>query len=200
MRSAQSHSRLCCGRSGLEACDMSTDARPDPIQAQADAATARLAEMKVAYDNSPEQQLARAQEYVGRIGNDTASQVSARAEVARLQQRAEAEAAQLPDRLEAALADAPVGVSVDTTTDDELSMPALRELVADYRGIGINDVCIREAIDGCEETAAVIEEAKERMSQNLADPEWMRKLAAGDKFTRKEFVLLNVVINARVAA
>jgi hypothetical protein len=178
---------------------MSTETYIDPIAQQATAATAKLAEMKSAYESSPARQLERAQEYVNRLGNDTSAQISARAEVARLQ-RAVPEPASLPDRIEAALSPAPEGVVADTTTGDQLSMSAMRELVADYRSIGMSDDTIREAIHGGTAPAHIIQQAQDRMAERLADPVWTAKLAAQDKATRKEWVLLNIVVNAHVAA
>src|SRR5262249_38662660 len=86
--------------------------------------------------------------------------------------------------------------TIETTMNDQLPAREMIAAVDDLRALGLNDKCISEALNGIRERPAIIAEAKERLAAQLSDAEWVRKLNAGDRATRKELTLLSVVVNA----
>jgi hypothetical protein len=186
----------------------------DAIEQGAIAATKQLADLKAAYDASPEVKLERDRERLSELQNNPfhlnaklAGNSAAHSEESALRSRIETALARMggastrgPDRLDQAFAPREAGPLMDVSTDGELSLADMREMIADYRSIGLSDECIREAVHGSEYPAPIIEEAKQRLQQRMSDPEWMARLYAKDGPTRKEFTLLNIVIKARAKA
>jgi hypothetical protein len=187
-----------------------TETRPDVHAEAAAAATATLVQMTADFHAAPEQQLARARERLAQMGHDPVRNVAAAAEVDRLQaniRTVEMQAAPMAgesqlDRalrlvdLEAA-AGRPIGTGGEWTSGDDMATRDMMIAVADFRAQGLNDLQIREAINGAEERAEIIAEAKERLAQREADPEWTQKLSAHDRATKLEHTLLGIVVNAR---
>jgi hypothetical protein len=175
-----------------------------------DAAMARLTEE---FNNSPNQRIARDEAELSRLQSDpfhlnqkAAGNRVAEAQESAIQSRlavAKAEAAKLhgSNRIERALTtDATSDPLFDSTVDGELSMTALRSQIADYRELGLNDIQINQAVNGAKYHRVTIDAARQLYEQRMSDPEWTRKLAAGDKLVKREHALIGICLNATCVA
>jgi hypothetical protein len=177
----------------------------DKAAAQVADANAKFAELQEAYNNSPEQKLARDRDYLNRLQNDphhlglklvsTAAQneeAVLRARIAAAERNLESERS----------ARAIVGEKIDlpgmieTTTEGQLPMREMISVVDDLRALGLNDVCIGEALNGAHYSTAIIAEGKALFDARMSDSEWVKKLSAGDLATRREHTLLHILLNA----
>jgi hypothetical protein len=176
----------------------------DRITQQAADATIRLEQLKDEYHNNPEMKLERDRARLQELQSDpfhlnklVGGSNAARDEEQALRSNiAIAESKLEAERLDAAKRGEKIDLPalIETTTDGQLPMREMLTAVTDLRDLGLNDVCIDEALNGSRNPPAIIAEAKERLAARLSDPEWVRKLNAGDRATRKELTLLHIVL------
>ncbi len=178
----------------------------DQITRQAADATIKLAELQKAYASSPEHKLARDRDRLAELQSDpyhlnrlVAGSAAARAEEQALRSNIAVIESQLEStRQDAALRGEKIDLPalIETTREGVLPQREMLTAVTDLRDLGLNDACIDEAINGARNPPAIIAAAKERLEARLSDAEWVRKLAAGDRATRRELTLLNIVLNS----
>jgi len=178
----------------------------DAAAARVEQANAAFAKMVADFQASPEQKLARDREQLAKLQSDPfhlnkkigGSNAAANEEATILARIAVAEREAEAARVAAAIVDDKVDLPmIETTTEDSpLNMRDMKAVVDDLRALGLNDVCIGQAINGSREYASTIAEVKALFESRLADPEWVKKLNAGDRATRKEHTLICIVLNA----
>ncbi len=187
------------------------------IEAAAAAATAQLAQMKTDYEASPQRQLERDREQLARLESDPfhqnkqLSSEAARQDVAAIKSRiavaeAGAEAAVAAQVLTDAQRTAlviegkidPHGPS--STISGQIPLGDLGAAVEDFRVAGLNDIQINQAINGAKYHRGTVDAGRQLFEQRMSDPAWVAKLAAGDRATKKEKLLIDIVLNATIVA
>jgi len=172
---------------------------------QVDAANAKFEELKRIYANSADQKIARDRAALERLRSDPhhldrklAGNAMARddeqsliARIAIAESKAEAERLDRPTTEKIDLPSL-----IETTTEGMLPQREMLVAVNDLKDLGLNDACINQAVNGSRERPEIIAAAKERLEARLSDPEWVKKLNAGDRATRRELTLINIVLNS----
>jgi hypothetical protein len=179
---------------------------PPTIEQQAAAATAKLAELKAAYDSSPEQVAARERAELDRLQNDpsflrrpgAAHDVkNMEMRVAALERSAEQSEAQ---RIDAILRGEPATLA-EVTHGDQIPR---RELASAMIGLverGVQPELVERYLatgnsTGKEDRAAEIWAADEWHRQLMADPEKQRRLMAGDPEILKQLTAYGILAAA----
>lgn len=104
------------------------------------------------------------------------------------------------DRFEAVMNGTAEASPFETVTGGELSTHNMQQLVGFLRDAGLSDGTIREAHEATPVTAEYKAEAKRFGDQLKSNPDWCKRLLAGDKEAQRQLLALNVIKLAPVAA
>jgi hypothetical protein len=180
------------------------------IEQTAIAATKQLAELKRTYDSSPAQRIERDRERLAELqnnpfhlnaklaGNSVAhnEEAAIRARIAIAQ--AETVPVQGADRLaQAFTGDRSTDPLADLTINNELPIADMRAVIADGRARGHRDEIVQEGFLPNTNPPEIVAAARSRLEQRQRDPEWSKKLFAGDPDVRAEFDKLCLVARPR---
>jgi hypothetical protein len=95
----------------------------------------------------------------------------------------------------------PSGHLGETTTPENPTTVRTMALMAEtYREWGLNEACVMEALEGAKHPPHIYREAMNRRAERMGDPEWTKRLLAGDFAANKEFVLLSSILAGEVVS
>lgn len=83
---------------------------------------------------------------------------------------------------------------IDTTVGGEMPQRAIRDFIADARQAGISEGAIAQALRGEKVSPQEYEATKRFKQMRMSDPEWAKKLAAGDYQATQELRLMGIIL------
>lgn len=86
----------------------------------------------------------------------------------------------------------------ETTFGGEQPRRVVNEVIADMREAGLSDAAIGEAIRGDPISKQEVEQVRQMQRMRLGDPDWCKRLLAGDYAARREHILMSIVLTAPI--
>jgi hypothetical protein len=167
-------------------------------------ATAKLAEMTAAANPPPPIAPSTAADARRRLDVLVADAVwgkkftSGDAEARRTFAELTAKAAEADDVAQALDGTAPPQRVLETTVDGALPRHVVAEAVADMRAAGISDAAIAQAVRGDPVSRQEAEAVRHFQRMRHGDPEWCKRLLAGDYAATREHKLMAIVLSAPI--
>lgn len=84
----------------------------------------------------------------------------------------------------------------ETTIDGQLPRRVVADVVSSLRELGLSDGSIGEALNGGKFTSAELAAVKVFRNSRHGDPDWCKRLLAGDYAARREHVLLSIILSS----
>jgi len=84
---------------------------------------------------------------------------------------------------------------IETTINGELGSRIMADVVQTFRGAGLSDGAIRQALEGQKVTKQELEAAKRFQEMRHGDAEWVKKLLSGDYAAKRESLLLSIIFS-----
>jgi|SRR5215813_7762774 len=172
----------------------------ETIARESAAATVRLAELTKAYNDAPENVIARAEQELARLQSDEHFQ-NRKLTSAAVRDQENMLRAKISDaraKLDSNRLDTdPVGAIMkgivppeepDTSNGSRARAVDQVEAVKDFRSQGIPEKMIHELLSGKKPTPEMYQRGKELQARRMADPDWLKRLTAGDRATVIEFL------------